>query len=414
VTVCILVRDSALQRALAGSVRRLGYEACELDGSDDFAACAAPSAAILDDGLPALGSAIAALRERAPRAGLVVLSGRADARSVVDAFGLGADEVLRKPFDLAGLSRALQSVWRSGAPAPSLDFVAEDPGMRAALRTLGRAVDTDLTVTLSGETGSGRSLLARWLHARGPRRGAPRVELSALELDPVRCVEELCGDPSDADSMLARPSRLEVAHGGTLVLDGVDAFPLQAQEIVLSRLHGEGARIDARVIAIASRPLAELADGEMIEDLRRRLQVVEVGLPSLRERPGDLVPLAQCFLARAAQQAGVEPALLGVSARAELQARRWRGNVRELENLMARAAVVFPGVEIQLEWLEQSLQPAAASSEAAPPSLNLRQLERAAIARSLHLAGGSRSAAARSLGISVRTLRNKIRRYELA
>jgi DNA-binding NtrC family response regulator len=126
------------------------------------------------------------------------------------------------------------------------------------------------------------------------------------------------------------------------------------------------------------------------------------------------VPLAQCFLARAAQQAGVEPALLGVSARAELQARRWRGNVRELENLMARAAVVFPGVEIQLEWLEQSLQPAAASSEAAPPSLNLRQLERAAIARSLHLAGGSRSAAARSLGISVRTLRNKIRRYELA
>ena len=134
-------------------------------------------------------------------------------------------------------------------------------------------------------------------------------------------------------------------------------------------------------------------------------------LPALRDRPRDVPALAAHFLRRQAAETGAEPALLDAAGEAALQGRAWRGNVVELENLMTRAALAFPGTVIEPGWFEGSLPTPA---PAVPSGLNLRDLERSAIVRSLQLAGGSRSAAARALGINVRTLRNKIQRYEIA
>jgi DNA-binding NtrC family response regulator len=407
VTVSVLTRDPALQDAVVQAVERLGYEARRLAGGSDFASDASVAAGILDDGLPNLAATVAAFRERLPRAGLVVLSGRSGPGAVIDALGLGADEVLRKPFDLSALARALSSATRLRRPAPAPRVVAADARTRALLARLVRVADTDLTLTLAGEMGTGKSLLARWLHGRSRRSGAPLTEVSALDLDADCCLTELWGDPGDP----SRPGRFLQAHGGTLVLDGVDDFPAPAQQALLALLQGERCEVDARVIAIARRSLEELAHCEALcEPLLRRLEVVQIEVPPLRERPDDVAILAEAFLERFARELSQPRARLGPDALSALRSRAWRGNVRELENLMARAALAFSGSEVPVDWLDGAPRP---PGEAPARGLNLGQLERSAIARALHLSGGRRTEAARALGISVRTLRNKIRKHEL-
>ena len=400
-TVCVRTRDRALQDSLIGAIRRLGHEAVNVDSPGCAADARGVTAAVVDEDLPGRDELLAALRGASPRMGLIVLTGRSDAASFASASELGADTVLRKPFELSELAQGLRAAAGAGACTPVPDFVAGDEGLAPVMTRLRRVAGTDLTVTIHGEGGTGRSLLARWLHALSPRREGPLVEVSALELEGERAHEWLCGAPSE-------PGRLGEAHRGTLVLDGVDRFPREAQEVLLSLFDETGPSLDARVVAIAGPdPLATA----LLEPLRRRLEVVRVDLPALRDRPRDVAALASHFLRRRAAEAGAEPARLDAAGEAALQGRPWRGNVVELENLMTRAALAFPGAIIDPGWFEGSLPTPA---PAVTSGLNLRELERSAIVRSLQLSGGSRTAAARALGINVRTLRNKIQRYEIA
>lgn len=400
-SVAILLRDPALQRALQEGARRFGYEARSLRGVEDIGLDPGVSVAVLDDGLADLAELIDAFRSQLPLARVILLSGRSDVRARVAALGLGIDEILRKPVDMEGLAGVLRAGSRGGRVAP-LGLSAGDEPLRRTLEKLERVAASDLTVALWGESGSGRSYLARALHDCSPRRRGPFVELVALDLE---------------DSLLAE-TWLTRAAGGTLVLDGLEQFSAAAQEELLALLQRNGCahwserRFDARVIAISGQPLEELAStGILSESLARRLDVVTAHVPPLRERPGDIAGLCAAFLERLAFEQGQPTARLTSECEAVLQMRVWRGNVRELENLMARAAVEFPGEEIPGSWLDSSL---GSHCEPVAPDLNLRRLERETIKRSLALARGSRTAAAQTLGISVRTLRNKIRRYELA
>jgi DNA-binding NtrC family response regulator len=238
--------------------------------------------------------------------------------------------------------------------------------------------------------------------------------------------------PDGAALLLGRESarrrrsvgRVEAAHRGTLVLEDVDELPLDLQAEVLAVLQERCVRsvagvaalpIDVRVVASTRRDLAAEAEaGRFLPDLLDRLDVLGVRVPPLRERPGDVAPLARHFLERFAAVSGDPPARLDDTGCAELVARAFPGNVRELENLMRRAALLFPGEPVRVAEIDG---PLGAPREAASTPLrgfDLRELERETIQRSLRATRGNRTAAARALGISVRTLRNKIRRYDLA
>lgn len=415
-SVAVRTEDPRLQSAVVRAVRSLGYTVHAFDPAPEAAAAIRVDAAILDERLADFEPTLARFRAASPRAGLIVLSGSGDARSVMNAIELGA-EVVCKPVDLRSLAGALDSAICSGSPRAGPRVVAEDPTMVARLEELGRAANTDLTLVLIGECGTGKSLLARWAHAQSARRHGPRIEISGLDIDGPHGLDVLRGQEIGGE---VQPGRLEAAHGGTLLLDGIEDFPLEAQELVLSvfqdgevwpRGAARPVHVDSRVIVTARRPLAELvATGCLTEPLMHRIGVCPIEIPPLRTRPDDIDALSRSFASKLARELGERPPVLDEEAMRSLRARSWRGNVRELENWMQRAALSFPGTAVRIGTIDAGLQ----SVEALPGgSLNLEQLERAAIARSLHENGGTRNRAARTLGISPRTLRNKIRKYEL-
>jgi DNA-binding NtrC family response regulator len=415
-TIALRTRDPELQAALVRTVRGLGHTVHELGAGAISDGSVSVSAAILDDGLADFDTTLANLRARSPLAGLVVLSGRSDPRSFVDAVRLGA-EVLRKPIDSRNLSRAIDTAIRGADSEVGPRVIAEDPAAVSCIEQLGRAANTDLTLVLIGECGTGKSLLARWTHAQSARRHGPRVEVSGLETGGRNGLDALRGYESNGE---VRPGRLEAADGGTLVLDGIEDFSSDDQELILTLLQdGEilprGATrpvvINARVVVTARRPLDELvAAGELIEPLMHRIGVCSIEIPPLRERSGDIRMLAQTFLSRIARELGDPEPVLDDDTMHELRSRPWPGNVRELENWMQRAVLSFAGSPVQLSSISSGLEPASMLRDG---PLNLEQLERAAIARSLHQHGGVRNEAANALGISTRTLRNKIRKYNL-
>ncbi len=414
----VLVGDPGLQQALTEALRAIGYLPTRLPAVDSGPPAPDLAAVLVDDDLPGLDGVLRGVREFAPQAGVVALSRRATPRALVDALERGADEVLRKPFDLPSLARALEGATSRGRVAVAPRVVTADPAMARVVARVDAAAASDVTVTLIGEHGTGKSLLARRLHGRGARRHRPLGVLACCDLLPGEALAELCGEEVGNQ---VRPGRIELSHGGTLVVDEIGEMPPEAQEVLLTLVQTRqvlplGLRrpvqVDLRLVVTSTRPLAELvASGRLSPTLARRIEVVPIGVPPLRERRGDVAPLARHFLARLAESERRPPATLSQTALGELEGRDWPGNVRELENWMRRAALLFPGAPVELERIEGELR---ASDPAGAAPLNLKQLERAAIVRALHASRGNRSLAAEALGISPRTLRDKIRRYGLA
>ena len=424
------LRDDGLRRDVLSVARAAGYVAEE--GASDEVLLARSAEGDIDASLVEVSChadlhLVEELRRVAPDVGVVAVGGRPGVDLVVDAFRVGATDYLRMPFDVSSLERALAQVLRRETEGPSdRTFLTQDPRMRRLLDQLRRVAASEATVRLVGESGTGKDLLARWLHDASPRRRGPLVVLSCAGLTPSLAESELFGHARGAFSGAtdSRPGQLAAANGGTLVLDevadlGLDLQPkllraLQEREVI--PLGGRSPRaLDIRVVATTQRDLdREVAARRFRADLYYRLDVVSLQIPPLRERPDDIPLLARAFLDRFAVVSGTEPARLEDATLVELATRPFRGNVRELENLMRRASLLFPGRSIELDRL---LSPSHASKDPLSSklrSLNLRELERAAVIRSLEVTGGNRTLASRALGISVRTLRNKIRLYELA
>ncbi|MFT3915807.1 MAG: sigma 54-interacting transcriptional regulator [Anaeromyxobacteraceae bacterium] len=311
----------------------------------------------------------------------------------------------------------------------ALDPVAESPAMREALLAIDDVADTPTTVLLLGESGAGKEVLARRLHARSARRDGPWVAVNCAALPAELLESELFGHERGAFTGAAdrRAGRFEQASGGTLLLDEISELPLPLQakllrvlqEREIDRVGGQRpVPVDVRVVATTNLDLAAMVrEGRFRSDLYYRLNVYPVTVPPLRDRPEDVLPLARGLLAEAAAALGREVPGLGEEAEAALLDHGWPGNVRELRNVVERAVVRSRGAAVGPVHLGLAASPVPRRSAApaggmpAELPLDLATLERIAIEEALRRVDGNRTHAARLLGIGLRTLRNKLRAW---
>jgi DNA-binding NtrC family response regulator len=308
-------------------------------------------------------------------------------------------------------------------------FLACDPRTKGLVELACRAATRAPSVLVTGESGTGKSRLARAMHdlARGP--AAPFVIVDCAGLPEELAENELFGHEAGAYSGATsrQAGKFETAHGGTVVLDRIAELPLEMQgkllrvlqDRELERVGGHVTiRVDVLVLATSSQELLPLVrEGRFREDLFYRLDVVHLVVPPLRDRPGDVLPLAELFLRRCAERLSRALDLPPAAARV-LQAQPWPGNVRQLENLLERVAVSTDAAEIRPSDLEAALEVAAPSpdravAELASSRLRLDQLERLYVQRVIEGVGGRLGEAARVLGIHRKTLLEKRKRWGL-
>ncbi len=358
---------------------------------------------------------------------VIFLTALSDSFEKVRGFGAGAVDYVTKPFDTEellarvrthiALRREIRKVESKAADADSL--VGELPRLREQIR---QVAGTDSTVLIQGETGTGKELVARALHAASPRRERPLVSVNCAALPRDLVESELFGHERGAftGALQQRRGRFELADGGTLFLDEVGELPLEAQAKLLrvlqerefERVGGtKSLRVDVRVIAATNRDLqAQVKDGRFRSDLFYRLNVFPMALPPLRERRGDIPALARHLAEKAARRLGrrleaISPAFLERAA-----VHDWPGNIRELENVIERALIMSGG-----ELLDGAdlFTPVSSASPARPVEGSLADMERAYIVRILESVGWQiegEKGAARVVGLNPSTLRGRLRK----
>ena len=372
-----------------------------------------------------------------PEMEVVVLTAHGTLQSAVEAMKLGAFDYLTKPLSgpdelrvvaaRALERRALRDTGqRLAAHHEELGgMVAEDPVMRDVVAQVRKVARTDATVLLLGESGTGKEVAARAIHGLSTRADGPFVAVNCAVLSEHLIESEMFGHEKGAftGATETRRGRFELADGGTLFLDevaelrpGLQAKLLRVlEERSFERVGGSRViEVDIRLVAATNRDLtAELAGGRLREDLYHRLAVFPIRLPPLRERPGDVLPLAAHLLGRIARQIKTGQLFLDETARAALFAHRWPGNVRELANVLERAAILAEGPVITGALLNLGSAPAPAPVPAPAFQGTLRDLEREAIRQALAATGGHRKKTAERLGIGLRTLYEKLKEYGL-
>jgi len=309
--------------------------------------------------------------------------------------------------------------------AANIAWVAADPASLRVLEIAEKLAETATTLLITGESGTGKDQLARWIHERGPRHDAPFLKIDCASLPSELVESELFGHERGAftGAVARKPGRLEMAQGGTIVLDEVAALApgMQAkllrvlEERTFERLGGtETLRMDARLMALTNTDLTRaVAAGRFREDLFFRLNVLAIPVPPLRERRADIAPLGEHFLARLAPVHGKSGASLDPSALRTLQAYSWPGNVRELKNAIEHALVFGKELLITSPDFPELVRTAGASLGAAGPLRSLDDIERDAIRATLEATHYTIGRAAEILGVSRKTLLEKRKKYGL-
>lgn len=368
--ILIVDDEPDIRLLIEGLLRDEGYETRVAANSDQALAAfraRRPSLVILDiwlqgsrvDGIDLLKT----IKAEEPGLPVVMISGHGTIETAVSSLQHGAYDFIEKPFQadrlIVVVQRALEAArlerenaelrLRSGNE--TLLF-GEGPGISAVRGQIERVAPTNSRVLITGPAGSGKEIAARMVHARSRRGAGPFIALNCATLAPNRFEEELFGIEGQADGVMRRTGVLERAHKGTLLLDEVADMPLETQGKIVRALQDQTferlggstrVKVDVRVIATTNRDLqGEIALGRFREDLYYRLAVVPLRLPSLRERREDIPSLAQHFLQRYAENAGLAPRELSVDALAALQSYEWPGNIRELRNLMERLLIMMP------------------------------------------------------------------------
>ena len=378
------------------------------------------------------------IRSRWPHLPVVLMTAFADVDRAVEAMRSGACDFLLKPFEPKAL---LELVARYRLPEAVDDgkVVAMDPASRNLFALAARVAQTDATVLLSGESGVGKEVVARYIHHHSGRRKGPFVAINCAAIPDTLLEATLFGYEKGAftGASQAQAGKFEQAQGGTLLLDEVTEMPLglQAkllrvlQEREVERVGGKKpVALDIRVVATSNRDIGDaVAKGLFREDLFYRLNVFPLTIPSLRERGDDIVSLARHFLAEHGGRSGRPGLRLAPSAEAALLAHRWPGNVRELENVMQRALILAPSEVIEADSLLLGAAPPVrvwpVTTEAEPEISNgaqhgthvsddnLQSIEREHILDTLASVGGSRKLACERLKMPERTLRYKLKQY---
>jgi DNA-binding NtrC family response regulator len=382
---------------------------------------------------------------------VVMMTAYATVSTAVDAMKKGAWDYIQKPFEADEITmlvdRALEhrrlateneayrtSVrdWQRGR-----ELIGNSPAMRQVMEQVARIAQSAATVLIRGESGTGKEMIARALHAQSPRAEQPLLCVNCAALSSTLLESELFGHEKGAftGADRVRKGRFELAHGGTLLLDEISEMDLKLQAKLLRVLQEREfervgssltQRVDVRVIATTNRNLEDMvADGEFRGDLFYRLNVVPITLPPLRVRLAqDLEPLAEYFLRRCADRDGSNLKILSTAAINVLQTYDWPGNVRELENLMERISILDSAEVISGEAIRFALElgrpgasalldKEAANSIETNRDVSLEEMERELIERTLERHNGHRQKTAQALGIGLRTLGMKIKRWNL-
>jgi two-component system, NtrC family, response regulator HydG len=330
------------------------------------------------------------LIRRAPDTPVLIMTSYASLRSAVDSMKLGAVDYIAKPFDheemLQAVARIIQDHQRrrgESAPVPtatrppeaqalpgsSMGIIGSSPSMQTLFKRIGKVAPTDSTVLIQGESGTGKELVARALHEHSRRAKAPMISVNCAAIPESLIESELFGHEKGAftGATAGRTGLVEAADGGTLFLDEIGELPLEAQARLLRVLQeGEIRRVgsvqsnkvDVRLVAATHRDLKTLArQGLFREDLYYRLNVIELRLPPLRERGGDVMLIAEALLQRAAGSTQQEGLHLSAEAAEAIQRYKWPGNVRELENAIERAAILCDEDEISADLLGIDIDP---------------------------------------------------------
>ena len=401
-----------------------------------FALCLADLRLPDGDGL----DLVAFIQEHHPGLPVAVITAHGNVESAVRALKLGAFDFLSKPLDLANLrrvvSQALRATPRHGSGRTLLGVSAP----MQALRTLvARVARSQAPVHISGESGSGKELVARLIHDSSPRRDGPFVAVNCGAIPAELLESELFGHKRGAFTGAVSDHRglAQSAEGGTLFLDEVADLPLHMQVKLLRVIQERTMRpvgdtteipVDVRWLSATHRDLAEaVSRGQFREDLFYRIHVIEVRVPALRERPEDLRELVDHILGRLAADQGRAAPTLSPAAHARLQSYPFPGNVRELENILERALAFNDGAVVEADDLQLRTGTTSATAPAVPPmpvpppasvlagSMNdqLADLERTTILAALERSRWNRTAAARLLGLSFRQLRYRIAKLGL-
>jgi NtrC-family two-component system response regulator AlgB len=374
------------------------------------------------------------IRRRRPEAVVILMTAYATVPEAVEAMRAGAYDYLVKPFSLDQVNLLLQRVLevqtlrrdnrtlRRAFDEPGL-LESASPAMQRAIATVRQAAASDVTVLLTGESGTGKNVLAAAIHGWSPRHEGPFVTISCTTLAEHLLESELFGHVKGAftGAWKDKPGRLEAAHGGTVFLDEVGDLPPELQAKLLRFLEehrfervggAETIEVDARVVAATNHDLeAAVRAGRFREDLFFRMNVVAVTLPPLRERVADLPTLTDHLQTSLAARHRRGTLRLAPEARAVLAAYRWPGNVRELVNVLERAIVLSREDTIRADDLpDRLLAPPPAAAGTAPTALSLEELERRHIEQVLAESATLEDAAAR-LGINPTTLWRKRKRY---
>jgi DNA-binding NtrC family response regulator len=359
-----------------------------------------------------------------------------DARAAVAAIHAGAKEYIPLPPDPELIAAVLAAV-----ADDTRELVWRDEAMAQVMKLAQQIATSDASVLITGESGTGKEVLARYVHTRSTRAKKPFISVNCAAIPENLLESELFGHEkgSFTGAQARRIGKFEEANGGTLLLDEISEMDVRLQskllraiqERVIDRVGGtKPVPVDIRIIATSNRNLTEaVRDGEFREDLLFRLNVVNLKIPPLRDRPADIIELAQYFVKKYAEANGVPVRPLSPDARRALTVNRWPGNVRELENTLHRAVLLSQGEEIGVDGiltpegtrLDQARGPAAvmhATLAAEQVTRNLvgrtvAEVERDLILETLKHCLGNRTHAANILGISIRTLRNKLNEYAI-
>ncbi len=444
--------DDGSRTAMALGLRRVGYEVVELDAAPAavkaLAAGDPADVLITDVRMPGMDGYELLRRARAsrPEVAILMVTAYGDVDGAVRALQDGADDYLIKPVNLVELRRRVElqldrrNLSRENRELEERlakffgfdNIIGRSPAMERVLERVKVVAPAPSTVLIVGESGTGKELIANAIHEHSPRAAGRFVALNCGAIPGEILEAELFGHEKGAftGAHQRRIGKIEAAHGGTLFLDEISELSADLQvkllrvleERRITRVGGnDEIPVDFRLLAATNRDLeAEVRDGRFRQDLYFRLRVVVIQLPPLRERPEDIAPLVSHFIARFNSELGrtvdgVSPELL-----ATLRAGEWRGNVRELRNVVENMVLFTRGRQLTLADLptDYSGRPAPASPPEAPAGewvpRPMADLEREAILRTLDHTNGHRARAAQLLGIGLRTLQRKLKEYGVA
>ncbi|WXL27303.1 sigma-54 dependent transcriptional regulator [Ectopseudomonas mendocina] len=443
--ILLVEDDRALREALADTLSIAGHDYRAVDCAESALQALTEetfSLVISDVNMPGMDGhqLLARIRHNYPQLPVLLMTAFAAVDRAVDAMRLGAVDYLVKPFEPKALlalvdKHALGRV----SPADQAGPVAVEPASVQLLALAARVAQSDSTVLITGESGTGKEVLAQYIHQQSPRASKPFIAINCAAIPDNMLEATLFGHEKGAftGAIASTPGKFELAEGGTILLDEISEMPLGLQAKLLRVLQERevervGARkpitLDIRVVATSNRDLAaEVAAGRFREDLFYRLSVFPLAWRPLRERPADIVPLAERLLDKYMKKMNHGPIRLSAAAQACLRQHAWPGNVRELDNAIQRALILQQGGVIEPEDLcldtvigltpiSAPLPPSPVSAVATAPVASeasglgddLRRHEFQMIIDTLRAERGRRKEAAERLGISPRTLRYKL------